>query len=148
METVSAPDGTVRLAEWGPTRVGFFATPSVLKWPKLVVFKPGYRVLVLTNSYTSPPGKPTSDHNGRRLKLRVFRGDDKQWREELHRLEGFLSFFLLSFKPCMWKHIPQMLGALIEEGERAGVSMGTSLEGVAHPERCGSLLAYVRERLR
>jgi hypothetical protein len=145
-ETVSGSDGIVRFPGWGPIRVGLFTTPSVLNWPELTLFKRGYRPLKLTNSWVAPPGKHISDHDGSRINLVPFHGDKEQWAQELHKLEDYLNFIHHSFNDCEWKHIPRMLRAFVQEGERVGVPVGTSLEDIARPERCGSLLAYIREQ--
>jgi hypothetical protein len=88
LDAVSGADGVLVFPAWGPlqgTRYGIYLNHD----PVLTLFKPGYRVLLITNAY--PEGtEPTTrvrpfGEDGHTFSLEPFRGSLEEWVEQLQK---------------------------------------------------------------
>jgi hypothetical protein len=160
MEAITNKEGRYTIWWWRPR----------LRWdlrgllgsdaPGMLFFKSGYEWEVCANQTLRPSYNafPSSDCDGRTIKLKKFQGDEKEYVEKVSRLDNELEF-AFRHDDCSWKKIPYMLVAMDQEGKRfkaKGVrtilgGVPSSLEyraGLANERWCGSLENYLRSYTR
>ena len=90
-DAASGPDGVIAFPAWGPL-TGPPAGLRIRLDPAITLFKPGYRVLVIFNSYIVESVEKTQTlrvrkfaPDGATFKLERFRGTAEEWLEELKK---------------------------------------------------------------
>ncbi len=91
LDAVSAADGVLRFASWGPIQ-GPVTGLEIGHDPMLTLFKTGYRAVVINNAF--PPGTKETlrvcrfGQDGRSYAVEPFRGTPEQWLHQLDKLRG------------------------------------------------------------
>ena len=160
MEAVTNKDGRYTIRWWRPRLRWNLGGLLESTAPGMLFFKSGYNWEVCANWTVRPSYSvfPSSDCNGRTIKLKKFQGNDKEYVEKVSRLDNELEF-AFRHDDCSWKKIPHMLVAIDQEGKRLkakGVrtvlgGVPSSLEyraGLANERWCGSLKNYLRSYAR
>ncbi len=117
IETVTDQNGRYYFPSWGPK----FAWSGHLKSesPEILMFKPGYKYLGMSNRWYRDRDTSKSDWNGKTVKLEPFKGTLEQYADNLASLSSGL--WIVGFEIgshsgdyCGWRSFPRMLRALDE----------------------------------
>ena len=158
IEAVTDKDGRFYFPAWGPQSI-----PSRLPWdarmknrdPAIIIFKPGYQWVGLSNEITGPypdrgPALRSSRWHGKTIELKKFDGDLRRYGL---MVSGALSG--VSWGGCNWKKIPRIMVSLNKEAERLslqkifhGIPTFKRLENTAEGENCGSVQEFFNEHLK
>jgi len=152
IETVTDQNGRYYFPSWGPK----FAWSGHLKSesPEILLFRPGYKYLGLSNRWYRDRDTSKSDWNGKTVKLEPFSGTLAQYAEQLSSLSSSLETLGYGVShelgdPCGWRMFPKMLRALDQletDFRRAGVMQGTVVsffkanDVLLQKKGCGSVL--------
>lgn len=157
METLTDKNGRFFFPAWGPKRNvsdGHIKSDG----PQLLLFKTGYRYVVLSNktSVTDRPGPSLkSDWNGKTIEMKLFAGSLREYEEHLGYLRTNLRF-AYDGKNCEWKQAPRMIAAQHKENRRfkaAGIISPVgdsvlSINAVRNQKHCGQAEEFFREYLK
>ena len=116
LETVTDAYGKFTIPAWGPKFT--IRGHASFKWPQILVFKPGYKSLRLTNEARSGSQYTTSsDWNAKTIKLESFTGTLAEYVEHLSSLSSTLENVGYNIGDqsgdwCGWRSFPRMLRAL------------------------------------
>jgi hypothetical protein len=162
----SSPIGLVAVMETVTDDTGHFVFSwshprfRLLPWgklsyqaPVLLFFRSGYEWEVCSNSSSSSGSSgmfPTSDCDYDTIKLKKFTGTEKEYSENLQKLNQELEFAFRN-GDCSWKKIPSMLVALDEEDKRLEQkNIWNSSGSIEYKEKalnsayCGSIREFLR----
>lgn len=162
----SVPAGQLMVMEAVTNKTGKFAFPGfgpkpavtshlVHKDPELILFKSGYRYLVLTNEYSGDIKLRTravrrSEWNGKTIELKPFKGSLEEYEKHLAFLKTSLGF-AYNGENCEWKLVPRMLVSQHREKlrlDKAGIfNTVRSVDSVAGQKQCGSAKEFFRDYL-
>ena len=164
METVTDEKGRFHFPAWGPKSTPL-TVPNPLSSaphlvdldPQILIFKPGYKWVALTNYPVTDYNKSSvrkSDWNGKTIKIERFKGSPAEYAKHLQFLSGSLDFALspdLHPDPCDLKKVARMAVAIHLQGkdfERLGIanhllSLDYYLNDPRYKDECG-----VRDTLR
>ena len=156
LETVTDVNGKFIIPAWGP-KVSLRGHAS-FKWPQILVFKPGYKSLRLTNEPRSGSQFTTSsDWNAKTIALESFAGTLAEYVEHLSSLSSTLENVGYNIGDqsgdwCGWRSFPRMLRALDDLEARlksADVRQGTVVsflranETQVKEKGCGSVSEFL-----
>lgn len=156
LETVTDVNGKFTIPAWGP-KFSFRGRASYM-WPQILVFKPGYKSLRLTNEARSGSQfTVSSSWNAKTIALEFFAGTLKDYVEHLSSLSSTLENvgYNIGFQSgdwCGWKSFPKMLRALDDLEDRlrsADVRQGTVVSFLRANETqvkdngCGSVSEFL-----
>ena len=127
IEAVTDQNGRYYFPSWGPK----FAWSGYLKSesPEILMFKPGYKYLGVSNRWYRDRDTSKSDWNGKTVKLEPFKRTLEEYARHLGRLSDLLWRIGHAWaEPCGWKSFPRMILALDAqdaEFRRAGINYGS-----------------------
>ena len=157
METITDKSGRFYFPAWGPKRNvsdGHIKSDG----PQLLLFKSGYRYVVLSNktSVTDRPGPSLkSDWNGKTIEMKLFKGPLIEYEKHLGSLRTNLGFAYYG-ESCEWRQAPRMIAAQHKENLRfkaagiidpAGDSVLT-ISAVRNQKQCGQAQEFFREYIK
>jgi len=136
LETVTDENGRYYFPAWGPrlALTGRLESES----PELLLFKPGYESLGLSDEFYRGGNAPRSDWDGKTIRLNRFEDSIQQYAEHLWHLSD--SLWIAGYRsgdPCGWERFPRMLRALKQlEGtyESNGLKTGTAFSTLSANE--------------
>jgi len=123
IEAVTDQNGRYYFPSWGPK----FAWSGHLKSesPEILMFKPGYKYLGVSNRWYRDRDTSKSDWNGKTVKLERFNGTLEEYAKHLGRLNGELWGIGHAHEPCGWESFRRMLRAMdaqYAQFRRAGIN--------------------------
>jgi len=158
MESVTDKDGRFYFPAWGPVSI-----PASLPWearmknqdPAIIIFKPGYQWVGLSNEITGPypdagPAMRTSRWNGKIIAMKKFEGSLDRYGS---MVDGVLTG--VSYGQCRWKNIPRILVALDKESGQlrkrkvfTGLPTISKIEDISVGKGCGSVKEFFKDYLK
>lgn len=141
METVSDTKGRLAFPAWGPLKrpMGYIRNED----PEMILFKPGYRYLRLTNQVEGSQAKVgesqrRSDWNGKTIALKPFKGTLMEYVQHFNDWNDELDQIVSSNpKECYWKKLPEAI--LGTERERKRILAQVHEQTGVDPHTVGSL---------
>lgn len=138
-DAVGGPDGVIAFPAWGPIT----GPPSGLRIrldPAITLFKPGYQVLPIFNSYIVESVEKTQtlrvrrfDPDGATFKLERFRGTAEEWLKELQKAAypGFMGRASAEqIGPYARHYIARIRRVLAERKKIAGVGRELGIDSL------------------
>jgi len=159
LETMTDQNGRMYFPGWGPKSV-----PSTLanplktsphlerRAPEILLFKPGYRCLQLTNALSTTYSMDSvrkSDWNGKTIKMDRFLGNSDEYALHLTQLSNSMGYAFRAHH-CEWKETPRLLSLLFSEANELqgrGVYVGGIRDAASLPNQgeCGSAQEFFKD---
>lgn len=117
-EAVTDDAGELRLPKQEFSAQPFFLNTNYEN-PSMLVFKPGYALVVLRNSQPDPGLKDMTVWEHNQQTIRMKRGGDKEMADALYSLETHANQAMVGDRRlCGWKNFPRFLVALDRVAQR------------------------------
>ena len=121
LESITDENGILNFPAWGPKRVssGILSNTRLKdKDPGLLFFKSSYKYLSIQNNKglektaSKGPIVRTSIWNGKKIKLKKFRGTISEYADEIDHFTSDLYVLVSQGSECEWRSIPLTIAAL------------------------------------
>lgn len=118
METATDAKGRFYFPGWGP-KMHLPDRKLREDQPQIVLFKPGFRHRILTNTFRGGRYSGKSEWSGRAIELRPFKENLVAYEEHFESLNRILGYIVADNpKECGWKEIPGTIRAMNRERRR------------------------------